>query len=119
MFGEEEIPWTPDDAIGGFLISFTKQRKDASAIWIDTLESEAADVASMSAADANRLHARASSPPAILTEPHVKRLKTVVKGIESRLEELAVEWLVEKFGALPEPAKKKFLRIVTEMVRGS
>jgi hypothetical protein len=119
MFGEEEIPWTPDDAIGGFLISFTKQRKDASAIWIDTLESEAADVASMSAADANRLHARASSPPAILTEPHVKRLKTVVKGIESRLEELAVEWLVEKFGALPEPAKKKFLRIVTEMMRGS
>jgi hypothetical protein len=73
----------------------------------------------MSAADANRLHARASSPPAILTEPHVKRLKTVVKGIESRLEELAVEWLVEKFGALPEPAKKKFLRIVTEMMRGS
>jgi hypothetical protein len=117
-FGEEEIPWPPDDAIGGFLTSFTKQRKDASAIWIDAIESEAVGVASMSAADANRLHARAISAPPILTESHLKRLNKVVKDIEIRLEELSVEWLVEKFGALPEPAKKKFLRIVTEMVKG-
>lgn len=117
-FGEEEIPWSPDDVIGGFLTSFTKHRKDASAAWIDALESEAAGVASMSAGDANRLHARASNPPAIITEPHAKRLNKVVKDLESRLEELAVEWLIEKYRALPELAKKNFLRLVTEMVRG-
>jgi len=116
-FGEEEIPWSPEDAIGGFLASITKQRKDASTKWIDALESEATGVASMPASDANRVHERASSPPAILTEPHGKRLKKVVKELESRLEELAVEWLVEKFRVLPEPAKKKFLRLVTEMGR--
>ena len=90
----------------------------ASAAWIDALESEAAGVASMSAGDTNRLHARASNPPAIITEPHAKRLNKVVKDLESRLEELAVEWLIEKYRALPELAKKKFLRLVTEMVMG-
>jgi hypothetical protein len=119
MFAENEIPWPPDEAIGGFLITFTKQRKDASASWIQALECEATNVTSMSAADANRLHSRTSSPPPILTEPHVKRLKQVVKNLEIRLEELALEWLVEKFSALPDPAKKTFLGIVTEMMRGN
>jgi hypothetical protein len=107
--GEEEIPWSPEDAIGGFLTSFTKQRKDASATWIDALESEATGAASMPTSDA----------PAVLTEPHAKRLKKLVKDLESRLEELAVEWLIEKFRALPEPAKKKFLRLISEMAKGS
>ncbi len=119
MFGEDEIPWPPDEAINGFLITFTKQRKDAGTTWIDSLEADAADLALMTAADANRLHVRASNPPPILTEPHAKRLKKVVADLESRLQELALEWLVEKVGALPEPAKKKFLRIVTDMMRVS
>lgn len=112
--GEESLPWSPEDAIGGFVASITKLRKDASALWIDALESEAAGVALMSAGDANRLHARVSNPPSILAEPHTKRLKKVLKDLEARLEELAVEWLIERFRALPEPAKMKFLRLVTE-----
>lgn len=116
-FGEEEIPWSPEDAINGFLTSITKQRRNASATWIDALESEATSVASMTASDANRLHARASNPPAIITEPHAKRLKKAVRDLESRLEELEVDWLIEKYRALPEPAKKKFLRIVSEMAK--
>lgn len=116
-FGEGDIPWSPEDAIGGFVTSITKQRKDASTAWIDALESEASGLASMSASDANRLHTRADNPPAILTEPHAKRLSKVVKAIETRLDTLKIDWLVEKFGELPVPLRKKFLQIVTEALQ--
>jgi hypothetical protein len=112
-FGEEDIPWPPEDAIGGFVTAVTKQRKDASTAWIDALESEAASVASMSAAEANVLHVRAESPPAVLTEPHAKRLSKTIKAIETRLDALKIDWLVEKFKELSPALRKKFLQIAT------
>lgn len=42
-FGEEDIPWSPEDAIGGFVASITKQRKDASATWIVARKHEMGD----------------------------------------------------------------------------
>jgi hypothetical protein len=114
-FGEKEIPWMPDDTIGEFLTIITKQRKEFSSKWIDALEHEAQVVASLSAADANRLHKRASDPPAFLTESHSKRLTKVLRDIENRLDSLAVEWLIEKFRELPASAKRRFLDQIRDM----
>jgi hypothetical protein len=112
-FSDSEPPWTPGDTIGAFVATLSKQRKEASATWIDALESDSAGVSSMSAADANRLHTRASAPPAILTEAHAKRLKKSAKDIETRLDALKIDWLVEKFKELSAPLRKKFVQIVT------
>jgi hypothetical protein len=68
------------------------------------------------AALSRRLHIRASAPPAVLTEPHAKQLNKVLKDIESRLDVLKIDWLVEKFKELPPPLRKKFLDIVAEAV---
>ena len=76
------------------------------------LTTASAAVASMSAGDANRLHARATNPPSILTEPHAKRLRKVATDIETRLDALKIDWLVEKFKELPVPLHKTFLQIV-------
>ena len=107
--GEEEIPWPPDEAIAAFVAIVTKTRKDASAAWIEAMETEAASVGTMSASDANRLHVRAGSPPVVLTEVHTKCLAKVVQRIETRLDALKIDWLVEKFKALGPALKQEFL----------
>jgi len=114
-FGEEEVPWLPDDTIGEFLTIIKKRRREASSKWIDALEHEVRTVAALSAADASRLHGRASNPPALLTEPHAKILTRVLKEIEIRLDSLAVEWLIEKFRELPPSARRRFLETIRTM----
>lgn len=107
-----EAPWAPDDVIDAFVNTIAKQRKQASGEWIEALQraSEAAD--SMSAAEANRLHDRANSPPAVLTETHEKRRQKIIQAIEKRLDALKLDWLVEKFKELNGPMRKKFLQMV-------
>jgi len=114
IIDEKEAPWPPDEVIGEFAESITKRRKEASKMWIDEIEAEAGPISSMSAVDANRLHNRASNPPPVLTEPHAKCLARVLKSIESRLDLLKIDWLVEKFKELPLPLRKKFLQLVNE-----
>jgi len=112
-FVEKDLPWTPKEVIGGFVVTITKQRKEASGVWIEALEAESTGVASMSAGDANRLHARAENPPAVLTEPHVNRLKKLIKNIEARLDALKIDWLVERYNELSPTLQKKFIGLIT------
>lgn len=116
--GEEEIPWPTDEAIGAFVATITKSRKEASAAWIEAIEGDLSSIATMSAADANRLHARASDPPATLVDAHAKRLTKVVRDIEQRLEALKLDWLVERFAELPPPSQKKFLEMAEGIAQG-
>ena len=111
---EKEVPWPPDEVISEFAKNITKRREQASKAWIEELEAEATSVASMPAADANRLHNRVSNPPPVLTEAHTKCRVKVLKSIETRLDLLKIEWLVEKFKELALPLRKKFLQIVAE-----
>ncbi|MEW6378860.1 MAG: hypothetical protein AB1611_04555 [bacterium] len=118
-YGEAEIPWPVDETFGSFVDIITKQRNQASLSWIEAVESEASDIATMPAPDANRLHTKANNPPSVLTEQHEKRLAKLIKQIEVRLETLALDWLIEKFQALPESAKKKFLKLASQILSES
>jgi hypothetical protein len=111
-FGDSEPPWAPDDTIAAFSVTVSKQRKEASGKWIDSLEGESANVSTMSASDATRLHARVSAPPPILTEPHEKRLKKIRKAVEARLDDVKLEWLVERYKELPPRLRKTFLTAI-------
>jgi hypothetical protein len=67
----------------------------------------------MSAPEANRLYARASNPPALLAESDGEQLSSIVEAVETRLEELKIEWLLEKFRELSSPMRTRFLEIVS------
>lgn len=114
-FGESEPPWAPDETITGFTVTLTKQRKAASARWIDNMESDCANVATMPAPEATRLHARASAPPAVLTAQHAKRLEKVTKAIENRLDEVKLEWIVEKYKELPTRLRKTLAVLIKKI----
>jgi hypothetical protein len=110
--GEAEI-WSPKETITGFGDAVAKRRKVASAAWVESVESEAATVMAMSVTDANRLYTRVSAPPAVLTDLHTKRLNKTLKSIETRLDTLKIEWLIEKFKELSPALRKKFLELVS------
>jgi hypothetical protein len=115
VISDDDVPWSPSDVISAFVDAITKRRKELSVTWIDSIEAAASEVGSLSAADANRLYARAGSVPPILTEGHAKRLEKVSKTIEGRLDSLKIEWLVEKFKELSPVLRKKFVQMIDEM----
>jgi len=114
-YGEEELPWPPDEIIKIFTKIVSKQRNQASLSWIRQLENELEESDTMAVGEANRLHGRASNPPPLLTESHEQRLLKAVKQIETRLESLKIDWLVEKFKELPAQTQKKFIKIAIDL----
>ena len=116
--GEDEVPWCPEDTIDRFVTHISNFRKEASSAWVDSLETETSNVVSMSAVDVNRLHARARNPPAYLTKMHSNRLDRIVRKIETRLNEIKIDWLVERVKELPPEVRRKFLSVVSEMPDG-
>ena len=115
-YGDEEIPWEVDEIFSNFHKSISKQRKSASLSWIQNIESEILNLGNMSTSEVSRLHNKAILPPAILTEQHTERLKKIVRKVETRLESLKIEWLIEEFSKLPHLGKKKFMEIVSQLM---
>ena len=114
QFNEGELPWAVDETFARLVASLSKSRKEQGATWIAALESETESIQGMSAADASRLHERASRPPAHLTPGQSKRCSGIVRKLETHLSALAVEWLLQKFGELPQSSKEEFLRLAAE-----
>jgi len=112
-FGDEEIPWSPENTFENFTQELTKYRSAKSLSWIQQMELDVEDVTSMSVMGANRLHEKACNPPTWLTAQHLKRLEKTERKIVTRLDSLELDWLVEKFRTLPVHSKKTFLKIVT------
>ena len=113
--GEEELPWTPQETIEGFVKTISRWRKERSKEWMDILASEAENVASMSAPEANRIHSKAENPPTVLTDPDSKRLKKISNDIEARLDTLKVDWLLERFKELSPLLRQKFLQKISTL----
>ncbi|MFB3788960.1 MAG: hypothetical protein ACE15F_21585 [bacterium] len=113
--GEDTVPWPPQETIEKYAVAISKRRQEAGSSWIESVESEVARISSMSVTDASRLHTRVSAPPAVLTDQHAKRLAMMIPKIENRLNELKLEWLVEKFKDLSASLRKKFIQLITEM----
>ena len=115
IIDDDDVPWPPSKVLSAFATVISKQRKEASAAWIDAIKEDAAEVTLMSAADANRLHVRASAPPAVLTDPHTQRLGKILKNVETRLDALKIDWLVEKYKELSPPLQKQFLQTINDV----
>lgn len=115
-FGKQKPPWSPAETIDDFVVIISKERKEASANWIDTVEADMPNIAGMSVADANKLLDRVNTPPAILAESHAKRLQKVSKAVELHLSDLKIDWLVEKFKELPKKSQKEFIKRIQEEI---
>jgi len=115
-FGEMRLPWSPVDTIVFFAEQITRERERLSELWIESLLKDAALVSTMQATEANRLHTRASNPPAVLAEMHAIRLSEIIARIEKRLDQLKIDWLIEKFNELSPQMRSKFVDMISNLL---
>lgn len=108
-FGEEGPPWDPQDTIENFKRIIAKNREVNSLEWIQKIEKDSKNLQTLSAAEINILHTRANNPPAFFSHKHSARLKKSINEIETNLNNLKIEWLLEKFYELSPQMKKNFL----------
>jgi len=90
---------------------------EKSKIWIDTIKAESVNIAQMSISDSNQLHSKTLNPPVYITKRDKEQLMIIVSKIEEHLETLALDWLIEKFKELNMSSQKKFIKIISDLVR--
>lgn len=119
LFDDEAIPWDIEESFRGFLTEIGKKRTKWSIAWIAELRGETADAGNLSVEEANRLHAKCQDPPPFLTEQDRKEVDEIVSALEERLNDLDLDWLIERFKELPEPSKQKFLEFAEALAQGN
>lgn len=111
----EKACWPPDKVYTALTKAITASRVARSSEWITMLELQAAMAPAMQVEKVLELRSRALAPPAFVTAIDDGRRQAVVKALETRLNALKVDWLVEEFKKLPLGARKEFLTRVSQV----
>ena len=109
---EDELPWLPEDVIKNIVKTISDHRKQLSKEWTDEISELETAIPEMDVASANQLQNKLSSPPAYVTDAHLKKLEKLGTTLDKRLSEIKIEWLVEKFKELSERERNIFIKLV-------
>jgi len=115
VIGEEEVPWDLEKTISLLREEKAKYREKKSSSWIAELESSWNAMSKPTASNANRLYEKAAAPPPFVTANHRERASQILRQVEAKLEELKVEWLIEKFKEMPLKSQERFIETVLPM----
>ncbi|MEN6642920.1 MAG: hypothetical protein ABFE08_10775, partial [Armatimonadia bacterium] len=116
LVGEGEVPWPPSAVVGAIAGQIACRREEESTRWTELVEAEMPRLDGGTAAEANQLRMRLLQPPAILTEQHRLHLSELLQRVEARLGALEVEGLIERFRALSEASRQRFLELAQAVV---
>jgi hypothetical protein len=105
---EDELPWLPEDVIKNIVKTISDYRKQLSKEWADEILALETAIPEMDVASANQLQNKLSSPPAYITDTHLKKLEKIRTALNKRLSEIKIEWLVEKYNELSDKDKVIF-----------
>lgn len=115
-WGEEEIPWEPDEVMDTFIKIIGSNRRKKSQDWIDRISIEYKNLDKMDARNVNQLHTQISLTPTFLTKEHIEDQEVMLKIIENKLSDLKIEWLLEKFKELSQEEKNKYFDTIKEIL---
>lgn len=113
---DEDVPWPADDVIDSFVALISKERESKSLGWITIFAEEASDIANMAAHEVNMLDKKIKNLPSYLTKAHTNELQTISEKITSRLNDLSIEWLLEKFKELSQHNRNNFLHLASQVM---
>ncbi len=72
--------------------TISDSRKQLSKEWADNIIALEPDIPDMDVATANQLQNKLSSPPAYVTDAHLKKIEKIRKALDKRLSEIKIEW---------------------------
>ena len=113
-FSTSVVPWDIEGVLNELSASVSSRRTERSNEWVGSLETGLDGLENMDVTDANRLHGRATAPPCYITENDEARRLACLQQIESRLNNLKIDWLVEKFQELSKDMQTRFLSLVSK-----
>ena len=113
---EDELPWPPDEVVLTFQKQFREIRESKSNVWITNWFEKVNNVETLTAKQANQFMDELMKPPTFLTDNHKKKLAEIREKIDNHLNNLSVEWLVEKFKELSKDRKQEFLETIKPLL---
>jgi hypothetical protein len=113
---EKDFPWPPKETIKNIVKTISDYRTLLSKEWADDILALESDIPVMDIASANQLQNKLSSPPAYVTDAHLKKLEKSRATLEKRLSEIKIEWLVERYRELSDQDKEKFMKTISSFV---
>ncbi len=114
---DDEPIWMPDETINIILKYVTKVRETAGKQWLQRIEPMIDKIMEMDVSEANELHNKLSNSPAFLSQSQKNSLGRLQAKVEERLNQIRIEWLVEKYKDLDEKLRKEFLRQIGATIR--
>ena len=109
---EEELPWDVEDVMQNICKVISNNRKQQSREWTETILVLEQEVPQMDVSVASPLQNKLEAPPYYVTESDMKKIKKIKTALEKRLNEIKIDWLVEKFMELSAKERKKFLDLI-------
>ena len=106
----EDPPWRPEETLEAIINHVSTVRGASSRQWVDEIRPIVETLGDMSISDANGLFNRLSTPPAYLSAPQRKELSVFLGKVETRLNQIKIDWLVAKYRELEEASRKEFLK---------
>jgi hypothetical protein len=116
QLGDEEIPWDYEKVISELFSSESIQREVKSQEWIGEILKSESKITTMNASEANQLMNQLSSPPLFITKQHTISLNNLNEGINSRISELEIHWMIEKFKELSSENKSEFIAMAKKLL---
>jgi len=109
---DDEPPWMPNDVMPLLYKGASKKREELGLHWLTEIEKEISGIKGSDIAIANNLHVRLEQTPAYLTKSQRRKAKELQTTVESYLNKLKVEWLLEKYRELDAKSKTDFLKAI-------
>ncbi|MEN6320350.1 MAG: hypothetical protein ABFD82_16560, partial [Syntrophaceae bacterium] len=116
---DDEPPWMPDKIMPIIYKNALRKREELGLRWLTGVENEVSLINGSDIAIVSNLHSRIQQLPGYLTKIQQKRAKELQNKIESHLDKLKVEWLLEKYRELDTNAQAAFLTAIGIKNKGS
>jgi len=108
LFGERETQWPIEELYGNIYNAISSLREEEGKRWLDGLNDQISELDSMSKEDLRIILSLLDSFPPFLEDEQTQKAHEIKRKIESHLNKLDLEWLIEHFKELSPDIKKDF-----------
>lgn len=112
---EAELAWEATECFSEYIDSICDREQATSDDWWKQLEYELRGISSMPASDAERLRKKCSNAPIWDAAKRKEKTVSILTQIGQRLEDVQIDWLIERFKGLNKDSRQEFIKKIHEL----